>query len=71
MRKLIEDRETLFYVGEAADDCMAKYTDGKTGRFKGGKGERFDNCVKAMKDCKKDVTNPEGLCGDIARKKGV
>ena len=61
----------MFYVGEKDDDCMAKYMDEESGRFKGGKGERFDNCVKAMKDCRKNVTDPEGLCGSIARKKGL
>lgn len=68
MEKLIEDRERLFWIGEASD-CMAKYLDEKTGRFKGGKGERFDNCVQAMKDCRKDVDSPEALCASIARKK--
>jgi len=46
-----------------------KYINKETGRFKGGKGERFDNCVKYMKE--KGSSNPEGLCASIGRKKGV
>ncbi len=73
MRDLIEERETLYWLGEAgADDCMAKYMDQKTNRFKGEKGERFKNCVEAMKNCRKGkVQDPEGLCASIARKKGL
>jgi hypothetical protein len=48
----------------------SKYMDAKTGRFKGGKGERFDNCVAYMK-AKGDVADPEALCGKIARGKGM
>jgi len=40
------------------------------GTFKGGKGERFDNCVKYFKECRKDVESPEGMCASIGREHG-
>ena len=52
-------------------DCMNRYKNKKTGRFKGKKGERFDNCVKAFKKCCKGVQSPEGICAKIARAKGL
>jgi hypothetical protein len=70
MRKLIEKYEALNQLAEANEaDCKSKYVDPKTGRFKGGKGERFDNCVKYMK-CKGGVDDPDAVCGKIARAKG-
>lgn len=70
MRELIERIEMEALLGEASD-CMKKYMDPKTGRFKGGKGERFDNCVKAFSACKPDIDDPEAMCASIARKKGL
>jgi len=49
-------------------ECMARYQT-KSGKFKGGKGERFDNCVKAFTECS-DARSPEGLCAAIARGSG-
>lgn len=51
--------------------CMEKYKNLKTGRFLGGKGERFNNCVKAFKECCSGVKSPEGVCASIARAKGL
>ena len=52
------------------EKLKSKYMDPATGRFKGKRGERFDNCVKYMA-AKGGVKNPEGLCASIARKKGL
>lgn len=50
------------------EECMKKYQTNK-GDFKGGKGEAFDNCVKAFKECS-DAKNPEGMCAYIGRQHG-
>ena len=71
MKELIEARENLYWLGETdASNCMGKYLDSKTNRFNGEKGDRFDNCVKAFKECRPDVKSPEGMCAKIAKMKG-
>lgn len=72
MRAILEQAEVDEILREAAEStaCASKYMDPKTGRFKGGKGERFDNCVKMMQ-CKGGVDDPEALCAKIARGKGL
>lgn len=54
---------------KGASSCMAKYKD-PDGTFKGGKGDAFDNCVKAFQECRPDVKDPEGMCASIGRKAG-
>jgi len=72
MRGILESIKVNAILREAAEDskCGAQYMDAGTGRFKGGKGERFDNCVSYMK-CKGGVDDPEALCAKIARAKGA
>lgn len=64
--------EKIVIVTEApkgASACMAKYKD-PDGTFKGGKGEAFDNCVKAFRECRPDVDDPEAMCAHIGRQAG-
>ena len=49
--------------------CMSKHKD-PNGTFKGGKGEAFKSCVAAFTECRKDVTDPEGMCASIGREAG-
>ena len=49
--------------------CMKRYKTEK-GTFKGAKGERFDNCVRAFENCCTGVTSAEGLCAHIGRSSG-
>jgi hypothetical protein len=72
MREILERIEIDAILREAAEDskCGSQYMDAGTGRFKGGKGDRFDNCVSYMK-CKGGVDDPEALCAKIARAKGA
>jgi hypothetical protein len=67
MKELVERMEARQSLAEASEaECKEKFMEGD--HFKGGKGERFDNCVKYMK-CKGGVDDPEGMCGKIAREK--
>jgi hypothetical protein len=67
MRQILREVEThAIAEADTTSPCSQKYVDPDTGRFKGGKGERFDNCVEYMK-CKGDVDDPEAVCGQIAR----
>lgn len=73
MNEILEQAEVraIEAIIEADDSaCKGKYMDASTGRFKGGKGERFDNCVKYM-TCKGGVDDPEAMCAKIARAKGA
>lgn len=71
MRKLIERFEAVAQLHEANNGkCKDQYVDSDSGRFKGGKGERFDNCVKYM-ECMGDVEEPDSVCAKIARAKGL
>jgi len=66
--------EAVFLLVEKVNcdrDCMNRYKNTKTGRFKGKSGERFDNCVKAFQKCCKGVTDAEAICAKIARSKGL
>lgn len=49
--------------------CMIKYQT-EAGDFKGGKGEAFDNCVKAFNECATGVKDAEALCASIGRSTG-
>ena len=69
MEDIIEKSRALL-VESVSDKLRDDYIDPKTGRFKGGKGERFDNCVAYMK-AKGGVDDPEAVCAAIARKKGL
>ena len=50
------------------NECRKKYVDQKTGRFKGGKGKRFDNCVAAVMDCASGMKVPKGGTKEDAAK---
>jgi hypothetical protein len=67
MKKLIEEREDFFWLGEASDECMGQYYDYENKKFKGE--DRFASCVEAMTKCNKKAHSPEGLCNKIARGK--
>lgn len=53
---------------ETDRECMKRYQTAD-GDFKGGKGDAFDNCVKAFQRCS-NAKNPEGLCAHIGRETG-
>lgn len=53
------------------DPCKAKYFDYDSGHFKGGKGERFKNCVKYQMECQgHDKESAEAICAEIGRRAG-
>jgi len=73
MNAILEQAEVraIEAIIEADDSaCKGKYMDADTGRFKGGKGDRFKNCVSYM-TCKGGVDDPEAMCAKIARAKGA
>ena len=70
LESLSEDLSEAKNGSSKLQKLKAKYMDQKTGRFKGGKGKRFDNCVAYM-TAKGGVDDPEALCGKIARSKGM
>lgn len=65
-----EDRKITITEKVSCDSaCMNKYKT-EDGDFKGGKGEAFDNCVEAFKECCTGVTDADALCASIGRKAG-
>lgn len=55
--------------GQSKDQKLkAKFTNPKTGRFKGGKGERFKNCEAYFK-AKGGISDPSAMCASIYRRK--
>jgi len=65
--EIMASRAELMEKVKCDQKCMEKYKSGD--HFKGAKGERFDNCTAAFKECCKGVTSAEGLCATIAPKK--
>ena len=60
--------EVLMEAVRCDSDCEKKYMKG--GRFKGRKGERFENCVRWAEECCEGVTDARALCAAIGRKAG-
>jgi hypothetical protein len=49
------------------EKCKKRYQN-EQGRFKGGPGDRFSNCVLAVKNCSTGVKDPEAFCAYVGRK---
>lgn len=50
-------------------ECRKKFM-GEGGKFKGSKGERFENCVKMFSECCSGVDSPKAMCAYIGRRAG-
>lgn len=67
---LLEAVGVLLEKVKCDTDCMEKYKTSQ-GRFKGKKGKKFKSCTKAFSSCCKGVKSAEGICANIARRKGL